>query len=255
MAHLYAHFDESGKYSDHKVITLCGLVDGFKHWIGFQDEWMRLLRDTDLVEFHTARAVRYSRPYGKMQPGKATDRAKDILPFIHKITDWIEVGVAFAVDTTAYQSKRLSVLHHTFGLDPQQFLFFIVVNSLLSYFPKHLTVGLIFDDEEKSAVECYRILQKMKARNPEVRERITSICFSDDGRTPVLQASDLFAYMTRAEAERYFTGKPYPYEELFSAFKNGSPNGKHIHFDSGFYDEQELLKYQDWHIADAKRNP
>jgi len=254
VAHLYAYFDESGKQSDHAVITMCGFVDGFERWRTFQDKWMRLLRETQLGEFHAAKAIRHSHSYGRMRCGTSDERAEDILPFIREITEGIELGIAFAIDVKAYQSQRFSVLHRAFGINPHNFAFFVTVNSVLSCYkiPRHLTIGLIFDDEEKHAIECYRILKKMKLANPEVRRRITSICFSDDGSTPVLQASDLLAYLTRVEAERRFTGKPYPYGKLFSAFQNLSPTGKHLHFDSGFYDFEELSKYQAWHLENTK---
>ena len=254
MAHLYAYFDESGKQADHPIVAFSGLVAGFERTRVFQKKWAQLLRSNHVEEFHAVDALRHSKPYGSMKTATADERARDILPFIREITEGLELGISFAVDVKAYQSPTLEFLHQAFGTDPHYFGFFVAINALLTddEIPRHLTIGLILHDEEKKAIECYRLLKKMKRSNKHVKERITSICFSDD-TSPAVQASDLFAYFTRAEAERRFAGKEYPYGALFSEFENVSKmTGHHLHFSSGFYDAEELSAYQKLYVGQMK---
>jgi len=251
VARLYAYFDESGKHGDHPIVAFSGFIDGMQGWQDFQRTWDKLLRENQIPEFHTSKAIRYSRPFGIMKPGKPEDRAKDLLPFVKAITEGLELGISFAVDVNAFKSPRFQPLRESFGGDPHYFAFFISINAILSYYgiPKDFTVSLILDDEEEKAHECYRLLKKMKLANEEIRKRIVSICFSDDRQAAPLQASDLFAYITRKEALRRFAGKEYPYRVLHSAFSDVSKEtGNHLHFVSGFYDAEEIAKYQEWHI-------
>jgi hypothetical protein len=68
MASLYAYFDESGTEKQHEIVSFSGLVDSFKSWLAFGDEWARLLREYRLTELHAAEALRHSQPYGTMKP-------------------------------------------------------------------------------------------------------------------------------------------------------------------------------------------
>jgi uncharacterized protein DUF3800 len=107
VAHLFAYFDESGKYKDHPVITFSGFVAGFQQWQNFQDKWNGLLREYKIDAVHTSKAIRYSRPYGNMKACRtAEDRAKDILPFIREIREGIELGIYFAVDVKETLNKH-----------------------------------------------------------------------------------------------------------------------------------------------------
>jgi hypothetical protein len=80
----------------------------------------------------------------------------------------------------------------------------------------------------------------MKLAYPETK-RVTSICFMDDANCPQLQACDMFAYITRREAEKRLLGINYEYSELFEAFRDVCPETKkHLHFAGGFYDAAAL---------------
>src|SRR5450756_397886 len=64
MAHFYGYCDESGKFKDHAVVAFNGLVNNFKMWTAFGEEWMRLLRHYQLTDFHAVKALRFSQSYG-----------------------------------------------------------------------------------------------------------------------------------------------------------------------------------------------
>jgi superfamily I DNA and RNA helicase len=113
-----------------------------------------------------------------------------------------------------------------------------------------LKISLILDDEEEKSIECYRLLKKLKRSLPDAKERIVSMCFSDDRAIAALQASDLFAYFTRAEARRRFFGRDYAYKNLFPEFNIA---GRRLRFEGGLLDREEIAKYQTWHNAEARK--
>lgn len=247
MAHLYCHLDESGKHADHPFVSFSGFVDGFETWRAFQLRWAHWLKHYELDEFHTVEALRYSQPYGNMKRGTAEDRIKDVLPFVREIALGLSLGIVTAVDVQAY-GRAGAGFHKTFGRDPHYFAFARAVNEILIYpaIPKHYEVGLILDDDEAKAMECYRLLKKMKAQHEQVRKRVTSICFDSDRSSIPVQASDLFAYVVRLEAQKRFLGIDYVYRPLFEAFREVSPEtGRHLHFAGYFYNAELLARYLD----------
>lgn len=215
LASLYAYFDESGTEREHQVISFSGLVDSFKSWLAFGDEWARLLREYKLSEFHAMQALRHSQPYGAMKRGTAAERSNDVLPFVKLICEHVELGVVSAVKVADYKAAHPR-LHHSFGTDPVYFAFHHAVMGILNHWGsvQQYDVGLILDDEEAKAVECYRLLKKMKRVNPEVRRRVTSICFTDDKTSVQDQAADLFCYLSRIDNEQAFLGKKHPFDAL-----------------------------------------
>lgn len=247
MAYLYAYFDESGHYQEHPYVIFAGLVDGLEKWMEFQNKWMPLLRESKVKELHAVKALRYSHPCGAMKAGTPEDRARDVLPFVRMITDNLALGVSVAVDVKAYE-KAPQRIRRKYGPDPHYFAFDVGVRHILTHWeiPKPYTVGLICDDQEQKAMRCYSLLKKLKLRYPEAKKRITSICFSDDWAYSQLQAADLFANVSRLEAQRRFGGKDYPYRELHEAFQYVNPiTGAHLHFAGGFYGDVELNTFQE----------
>jgi hypothetical protein len=243
VAHLYCYFDESGKHHDHRYVTFSGFASTFETWRAFQPRWTYWLRHYGIPVFHAAEALRYSQPYGKMAAAKnATERAQDILPFIREIAFGLELGIYHGVDVAAYRQFG-NKLQRELGIhDPHYFAFVKTVQTITEHFeiPKHFEIGLILHNEEEKAIECYKFLNKMKLGYPEAR-RITSICFMEDLNCPQLQASDLFAYITRREAEKRLLGIDYEYSDLFEAFRQISPDTqRHLHFAGGFYDAAAL---------------
>ena len=242
MANFFSYWDESGKHDAHQVIVFNGLVDKPEPWIAFFEKWHSLLRQYELPYFHAVQALRHSVAYGTMKRGTAEDRAKDVLPFVDAITHGIEVGIQVAVDVAAYKSAHQK-LHNRFGGDPHLFAFYLAISEILRYWqtPKHLTFGMILDDEEKKAKLCYDLWTKLKMIVPEVREQITTICFADDKTEPALQAADLFCYLCRLESERRFFGKPHPYQALFDALRPAP--GHRMRSPGGFYGKQQINDY------------
>jgi hypothetical protein len=250
MAHLYAYCDESGKEHEHNIVVFNGLVDNFVRWERFSESWTRLLRHYGLTEFHAKEALRHSRQYGTMKPSDdAEDRAKDVLPFVREIVEGLELGIIAAVNVRAYNLPTLHSLRVNISDDPHYFGFYLAISSILQHYriPKEYTVGLILDDDEAKAIQVYKFLGRMKRANEEVRRRIQTICFMDDRSSPQVQATDLFAYLCRIDAEQKFLGKPHPYATLCESFNRPSTGKECLEIAGGFYSESQLREYMESH--------
>jgi uncharacterized protein DUF3800 len=243
LASLYAYFDESGTAREHEIVSFSGLVDSFQTWLAFGNEWARLLREYKLTEFHAGPALRHSQPYGTMKPGTAEERSKDVLPFVTLICERIELGIVSAVKVSDYKAAHQR-LRESFGTDPIYFAFHHAVMGILNHWvstPQY-DVGLILDDEEAKAVECYRLLKKMKLANPEVRRRVTSICFTDDKTSVQDQSADLFCYLSRIDNERVFLGKPHPFDALCEPLRFKYP-GRRLTTAGGLFEKDYLARF------------
>ncbi|MGB9336510.1 MAG: DUF3800 domain-containing protein [Candidatus Acidiferrales bacterium] len=242
MAYLYAYFDESGKYKEHPIVAFTGLVDGFQNWRDFGDKWAALLRRDGITNFHAVKALRCSEPLGNF--GKCAtpqERAVQLLPYVEEIRNGLELGISIAVDVTAYDGAKR--LQQVYGDDPHYFAFYAALNIMLGHYqiPKPYTIGLICHDEQQKAIRCYKLLNRLKLKEPQIRQRITSICFSDDRDVPQLHAADLLAYLLRLEAQRIFAGREYPYESLFSAFFEGTrATGRKLEIAPSFFGAKAL---------------
>jgi Protein of unknown function (DUF3800) len=245
--HLFCYCDESGKHNEHPIVVFNALVDGFKSWEDFSVRWAQLLNRYRLTEFHAKEALRHSQPYGTMNPGTAEKRAEDVLPFVREIVEGIAFGVIAAVDVRAYKLPTLHKLRLNISDDPHFFALYLTVSAILRRFtePSERTVGLILDDDEEKAIRCYKFLGRMKRANPEVRQRIPSICFMDDSPSPQVQATDLFAYLCRVDAELRFLGKEHPYRALCEEFNVPRTGKERIEIAGGFYGELHLRDYME----------
>jgi hypothetical protein len=255
MASLYAYFDESGTEHQNPIVAFNGLVDSFDSWRRFGNEWARLLRGYRLTEFHTTDALRYSLPYGTMKPGTVDDRIKDILPFVRAIADGVALGIVSSVKVSAYQAAH-PLLHQAFGKDPIYFCFQRAVFGILDHWApvEKYDVGLILDDQEAKVLECYRLLKKMKLQNQRVRKQITSICFSDDKSSVQLQATDLFCYFNRIDAEQKFFSKAHAFGSLCDLLFRDKYPGKRLSIGGGgLFDEPYLIEFLDGAIQEHKQ--
>jgi hypothetical protein len=245
LAYLYAYCDESGKQDDHLIVVFSSLVDGFENWRRFGDKWAALLRRFHLTSFHAVKAMRYSQPYGTLQPSDATQRARDLLPFAEAIVDGVEFGAIVAIDVGAYKSKEREDLRLNVSEDPHYFAFFIAVSKIVGHWivPRNHTVGLILDDDEGKSIDCYKFLLRMKRANIDVRNRVTSICFSDDKSSPQVQAADLFACLARLRAQETFVGRTNEYASLCEVFDRKGNQAKRLIVDSSYLQKADLQDF------------
>ena len=189
MAFLRGYFDESGKQGQSKIVTFCGFVEA--DWVPFEIEWRYLLRRYKIPALHLSK-----------DPLKAT--ASQLAMYRHftqVITRTVEHGFSTAIDVAGFDSLHKSV-RNSLGDDSHYLAFSHVVLNVAKYASAlpDPTVALVCDDDEHKACKTYEMYRQYRGRNHQSRKILESIAFADDDYYPQLQAADLFAWVSRAEA-------------------------------------------------------
>jgi hypothetical protein len=220
MANNFGYFDESGKFADHSVISFCGLVAENQHWNPFIGEWERLLRRHHISSLHMSKGtLNFKIKFSAKKPAlERAERLKVLTDFVVAIKQTLELGVIVAIDVKGFKALP-SHIRQKAG-DP----YFLAFNRAMYETVEFLKttsdprIGITCDDEEKYAVECYKLFTKARRENPQLRKVLTSICFGDDQHYLQLQAADLLAYVVRSCAAQRFHGEPSECGDLFAKF-------------------------------------
>ncbi len=232
-AMLHGYFDESGKFKDHDVISLCGWIGQLQDWELLAQEWQDALTRHDLTDIHMAQM-------------KGQDRVLE--EFADIIKGRVICGVGSALNTKLYRSMP-ETFQKRAG-HPHFLVFSAVIKQAIDRieeFAKHVGLGkdvflsLIFDQDEQLSQECFRLLNKLKKIDSRVRERVTGVCFCNRRQLFPLQAADMIAYETRAEIDRRANHPEQQVSRLFSRMSTKHPSGKPDGFYNGvIYDKKEL---------------
>jgi hypothetical protein len=238
---LHCYLDESGKFQEHPIVSLCGFV-GERTQIGnFQVRWEELLRFYGMRSMSMAKAARFTQPLGKRKAATGLDNRKAALSnFIECITDNLPVAVHVAVDVASFNSLT-DHQKTAMGGGPHYLAFMRVIAEIVDYH-KHpgIQLSVVCDDDQSSSPKCYAIFDKIRSKHPQYRRKIVSLCFADDEYFVPLQAADMFAYLVRREAERHFLGKTdHQFRCLFEQIAN-PPRGRKPTLLGGFYSKDKL---------------
>jgi len=102
---------------------------------------------------------------------------------------------------------------------------------------------ITFDDDEEFAIDCYRIISRLRRDNSDLRHLIAGVAFANDLIFTPLQAADILAHLTR---ERLLTGQMPPLLERLRTPASGFA----LHFDGGeLWDEGEIDK--NWALIES----
>ena len=218
MAILYAYFDESGKQSDHPVVSFSGVCVPQSKLQRFDDEWNALLRQYELRSLHMARASRLSERHGpKMPRGQsARERMEALTPFADCINNHLDVGLIQAWDVRGFNSlSKAAKAALGDPNDPYYLAFARGLLELADYVHDDDRISLICDDDRQTALDCYRHYRGVRSAEPRVQKKAVSLCFADDEYFPALQAADMVAFLSRLEAKSQFYGDRYDFRRLF----------------------------------------
>lgn len=102
-------------------------------------------------------------------------------------------------------------------------------------------LSLICDDDEGTALNCYRLYRRIKKVLPDLRPKLVSLAFADDEVFVPLQAADFLSSLARLDALRKFHRQYYEYLPLFNELTHqSSPGG--IKWVIGSFDEEKLKR-------------
>jgi hypothetical protein len=100
MAMFTAHFDASGQEHEHPYMIVAGFVSSTKEWIGFSEEWLKVLKDYGLSAFRAADCQNFEGDFKKWKNnGKERKRLQlwsDLLGVIKKYT-FYKFGVGIVI--------------------------------------------------------------------------------------------------------------------------------------------------------------
>jgi len=217
MTTVSAFFDESGKFKDHKVISIAGVASFAQEFQGFGTEWERLLRTNGLSDLSAKNVLNPNRALSKKNTEVGLQkRIGTLLPFVLCIRKHLQVVTGVAVDVAVFR-KLPSHFFQILGHDPAYVAFLRSMLRVVEFTPSKDKINLICDDEEQTALPFYHLYRRMKKVLPEAKEKMASISFADDRYLFGLQASDFVSSIIRQQVTKEMKRVKYDYEPLFTA--------------------------------------
>lgn len=213
-----AYFDESGKQSDHPVVTFSGVAVSQSALQEFDDAWNKLLRYYGIPYLHMARASRLSEKQGyKIRKGQSIDERIDaLIPFADCINDHLEIGLLQALDVKGFNSlSETAKIPVGSPKNPHYLAFTRGLLEIVDYVQEDDRISLICDDDPETALGCYEHYRGVRQAYEKVRRKTVALSFADDKHFPGLQAADMVAFLSRLEAKRQFYGGDYHFRRLY----------------------------------------
>ena len=235
-----AFFDESGKFKDKHVISFCGLAAPLDKVRSFDDEWNGILRGYGLPYLTMKRALRRNIRFSSAIRANSVQERNEVLkPFTECIRKHFEFGRVVVIDVHAYAAWNPQARRKVGGSDdPHYFAFLCGVTGITKYLSTEGDrFSLICDDDQSTALNCYKLYSRVKTVTPDVKRKMISITFADDEHFPSLQAADLLASICRQEGARQFH---QDYYEYVPTFQNLTGSGSGMYWGVSFYDADHL---------------
>ena len=137
--------------------------------------------------------------------------------FINAIKDNVELGISVAVSVRDF-NEIPSLPKELIGRDAHYLAFKSVVLAMMTHLSHEPGSCIHFtcDEDEGTTLPCYKWYKDIKREMPIMRAHLASFCVADDRHFPQLQASDLFAGLNRAEANRRLNGEISETQDLFT---------------------------------------
>ena len=220
MAHVHMFCDESGKGHSSDFVTFCGYLGNNDQWQSFASKWSALRVALRVPPIHMG-AILHADEHPqwsvvKKRWGDEWDaRREDMLKrFSQLIYDEKLLCVGAIVDCHAFKTAAIPKLRAKLDNDPHYLAFqWTITTSIrnVEWGDSDALLGLLIDDDYDKAVHCYGLLHALKKDLPEVKKRISGICFCNDEKYPGIQAADIIAH----ESRRLFTGEEAHPSERF----------------------------------------
>jgi hypothetical protein len=242
IVHMYC--DESGKKSDHPVVTFSGVCLPQAKLGDFDIAWNQLLRHYEIRSLHMARASRLSEKHGpKMPRGQTAEQRMDaLMPFADCINEHFELGLLEAFDIKGFNALSAAAKK---GLgspdDPYYIAFSRGILEAVDYIHEDDRLSVVCDDDAETAFNCYQHYRGVRNVYPQVKKKTIALSFADDDYFPALQAADMVAFLSRLEAKNQFYRDFYSFRRLFR-YLTKERSVKHAKWAKMFADEAAMKK-------------
>lgn len=215
MAQVYIYGDESGKFHNSDVVSMCGYVGQRDDWQRLSQMWAQRRQNRMLPPIHMSQMFspqpkhawkQFRKKYSEEEWANA--RRGILNEFSGLISSGNIYAVGAVVDAKHFRSMPNSEFKD-FYHDPVFLGFYALLFSAvkrISNVDRLGSIGFIVDDDCETAPEFYQRLTQLRAMPHEicreVSERVDAITFARDEAYPGVQAADMLAY----EARRSFLG-------------------------------------------------
>lgn len=199
--------DESGKFDNQncEFISMCGYVAHTSEWERIQLEWSNCVFRWQIPPIHMAKIMHPEddREWKKVKEDWGTaweDKRDDMLAeFAELMRRSNAACVGAVVDAKHFRSLPESPMTKSYDT-PLKYAFHSVVMrgmEKINVVDRFSPISLVIDDDRDTAHNCHFLLNALKIGFPQVRERISGICFVNDRYYPGVQAADMISYESR----------------------------------------------------------
>jgi hypothetical protein len=187
-----AYFDEAGKWGDSEFVCVGGYLARDADWMALARRWVDACRHHGLPGVHTSTFRQDCRRAGKL------DQADAIFDdFVDIVRDHVLIGFAVAINVPDL-AKVPSHIRKEVG-DPQlacvQRVLRLLRDRLVAEnFPDK--IAITFDDSDDYAEKMHGLFNRVRKRDPSLRQSIVAVCFADDKVTQPVQAADMLVSLS-----------------------------------------------------------
>lgn len=241
MGFFHGYFDESGKIQD-PVVAFCGFVAPIANVQAFESEWNGILRSYEMECLSMKRAFKATAPLSRViRKQSFAERIDTLKPFADCIRKHLEFGIATSIDVQAYKAIPVRAKKNLGGSNNPHFVVFLAgVMATLRHLRSDDKISLICDDDEETALDCYKFYRRVRKIHEGCRRRFVSLTFADDASFPMLQAADMLAGLVRMRSRFLFYRTPNDYVPLFNYLTDPQP---HFKWGVSIWGKDELAKF------------
>lgn len=235
MGFFYLYCDESGKLAQSDVTSFCGYVGHARECERVMAEWDNCRFAWGVPPIHM-RCVMFPERNKcddwlkvKQDWGAMWETKRDVMlkEFAGIVMNSHLAASGFSFDTAHFRAMPDSKFKREMR-DPLFLGFFGLVRHSLGKIDRinktwaSYPFSVIIDDDEQYSMDFYQLLNALKQRFPDMRDRVTAITFGDDRQYPALQMADMLAFESRALAlARMSDPKAEPSELYFRLTRRG----------------------------------
>lgn len=233
MTVLHSLIDTSGSVEDKHGLFFVGVLALQPSCELITRRWVALLREKEISYLHVKELMRWENIYAAKKHWGVEGRCAVLLEFAHVVREFLSptygaMGVCISIDGVAYRAMAPHLRKQL--KKPSLIAFQVFLGALLTLgrycdLPADYMATLLCDDDNDSD-QVIGLLRQSKERNPEAKQRISSLCFMNDKEIPPIQLADLAAYGCFKNGLSAAHTEP-----LYKTIAEGNPRFHRIHLD------------------------
>lgn len=214
-----ACFDESGKFSDTKIVSVGGCI-GYPQVLNHASKlWANRLGADGISHTSMKEAIHLHGPFDVPEFRQNLEKRDKLIRDLSTIL----IEAPMYRIAAALQSKAFKALSQQdrkkMRNDPHYAAVEGCISGALSRVPGY-SLHIFFDLSEQYSEECVRLFHLVRKDKQDAKARCVGVTFSDDTAHPGLQMADMVAYCARAYETRDLVRPTALVEELIARFNS-----------------------------------